>query len=264
MRLSVLLFLLVLGTGALASANFPIYLRFLCSTTGNQAFIATDNCSPSATSINWSLMSNGYLVGIGSYTAPLGLSYDAANSWSGFTVPATAAFPLTVKICLSYGCWTTIIPCWSSTSAGCNAYDLPYQCNTNHTPLLYSLCSVIPNSLSSTGYNTLNQGYYLMSTDMNYYLLMQSDGNLVGYDGPIFYYTSAFWESGTNGLGTGPYRLTLETNSTLAIYDSTNAVIWYVHASAWWPSFNLQMQTDQNIVLYNAINYSYWASGTNI
>jgi len=102
---------------------------------------------------------------------------------------------------------------------------------------------VSPNSLSEGSQLTSSSGYYLiMQTDGNLVLydctptylfatgttgggnrlVMQGDGNLVIYNSS----NKSIWSSGTQNQGTGPYTLNMQTDGNLVIYDSTNKALW--------------------------------------
>ena len=51
---------------------------------------------------------------------------------------------------------------------------------------------------------------------------MQSDGNLVLYDGS----NKALWSSNTNSKGVKPFRLVMQKDRNLVIYDGYNKPIW--------------------------------------
>jgi hypothetical protein len=55
-----------------------------------------------------------------------------------------------------------------------------------------------------------------------YKLQMQADGNLVIYDAS----NAAKWASGTRGDRNGPYRLIMQDDSNLVIYDKNNRATW--------------------------------------
>jgi hypothetical protein len=62
-------------------------------------------------------------------------------------------------------------------------------------------------------------------------LYMQKDGNLVLYsdDGNAINPGKATWASGTFGKGTGPYRVMMQDEGDLVIYDAFNEPIWGTH-----------------------------------
>ena len=73
-------------------------------------------------------------------------------------------------------------------------------------------------------------------TDCSTYtsFVIQSDGNLVLYaKGYILFlnkcsddYPNVAWASGTNGKGTGPYKLTLQDDRNIVLKDSKNETLW--------------------------------------
>jgi hypothetical protein len=52
---------------------------------------------------------------------------------------------------------------------------------------------------------------------------MQTDGNLVAYDG-----TKAIWASGTKGTGSADY-LTMQTGGNPVVYTSAKKLVWQRH-----------------------------------
>jgi hypothetical protein len=106
----------------------------------------------------------------------------------------------------------------------------------------------------------LNGDQSLTSPDGRWKLVMQGDGNLVGYarsqsDGGI---SGAFWASGTSGQ----YGATaiMQGDGNLVIYNNGSA-IW---ASGTGGSYGAKvvMQSDRNIVIYNTSGSYIWYSGT--
>lgn len=55
---------------------------------------------------------------------------------------------------------------------------------------------------------------------------MQSDGNLVIYRNAGTPYQAAVWSTGTNGKGRPPYRLTMQDDGNLCIYDGGDNWLW--------------------------------------
>ncbi|KAL4431098.1 hypothetical protein ABPG75_006354 [Micractinium tetrahymenae] len=56
-------------------------------------------------------------------------------------------------------------------------------------------------------------------------LVLQTDGNLVGYEGPPGN-SAAFWSSQTDGKGQGPYRLAVQNNGNIVLYDGQGRPLW--------------------------------------
>jgi len=112
---------------------------------------------------------------------------------------------------------------------------------------------------------TLHQGEQLRSANGAYYLTMQTDGNLVAYNGNNFISQAAFWSSQTNGRGTGPYRLTMQEDGNLVVYDGRNQPTWASNTfQKGSRGHRLVVQNDRNVVVYDGNNTPTWASNTNI
>lgn len=58
-----------------------------------------------------------------------------------------------------------------------------------------------------------------------YSLVLQRNGDLVGYEGPPRNRTR-FWSSGTGGRGVGPYNLAVQTNGNVVLYDGRGRPLW--------------------------------------
>eukprot|EP00958_Prasinococcus_capsulatus_P003754 scaffold344_cov215-Prasinococcus_capsulatus_cf.AAC.2 len=75
----------------------------------------------------------------------------------------------------------------------------------------------IGDSLSSP--TTIEEGKCLRSPNGKYELVMQGDGNLVGYD--LSNNHSVFWQSVTHGMGVPPYTLSMQADGDLVIHSHT-------------------------------------------
>ncbi len=94
---------------------------------------------------------------------------------------------------------------------------------------------------------------------------MQADGNLVLYRSRHFVAANAIWASGTNGKGTAPYKLSLQTDGNLVIYDSTNKTTWASNTTdVGIGPHSLIMQEDRNCVLYDSTGRATWATNTSV
>jgi len=105
---------------------------------------------------------------------------------------------------------------------------------------------------------------FLQSPNKRYKLIMQTDGNFVGYqeDKP-------FWASNTSGRPGG--FVIMQTDGNLVLYAGTGPTN---NQGAFWSSqtngkgtpgkYRLVMQNDRNIVVYDMNNQAIWASNTNI
>lgn len=102
----------------------------------------------------------------------------------------------------------------------------------------------------------LHAGQALYSPSEKYELTMQTDGNLVAYDG-----TKAIWSSGTLGTGTADY-LTMQTDGNLVVYTSAAKAVWNSHTQGTGTVNYLLIQDDGNVVVYTGAGKAVWASGT--
>jgi hypothetical protein len=85
----------------------------------------------------------------------------------------------------------------------------------------------------------------------NYWLIMQSDGNLVEYDS-----AGAQWASDTAGQP-GNYVI-MQTDGNLVVYSSAGQWRWQSGTSGYSGAY-LAVQTDGNVVVYSSGNSPLWA-----
>jgi hypothetical protein len=87
---------------------------------------------------------------------------------------------------------------------------------------------------------------------------MQNDGNLVVYEKNGSYK----WASGSNGKGTGPYRLMMQTDGNLVIYDSKDSAIWATGTNGKGGDgpFTLTVTDDKNVVMSSVSKNRIWSS----
>lgn len=95
-----------------------------------------------------------------------------------------------------------------------------------------------PNSMLSSDYSFIDHfipsnvsGQQLRTSDGNFSLIMQNDGNLVLYNnvviGPYTAANTVIWQSNSVPENTqSPYRLLMKTNGELVIKDKQDTVIW--------------------------------------
>lgn len=112
---------------------------------------------------------------------------------------------------------------------------------------------------------TLGNGEHLVAPNGAYFLVMQTDGNLVGYTSCDFKPINAFWSSKTNGKGTGPYRCVMQDDGNLVVYDTHNQALWASNTmNKGAKPHSLVVQSDRNVVVYDGNRRPTWASNTNI
>jgi len=102
----------------------------------------------------------------------------------------------------------------------------------------------------------LNIGDYLRSSDWRYFLVMQSDGNLVLYTAGR---TQPLWASKTNGKGGS--ITAMQADGSLVIYSAQNEVVWSSGTNNG-KSTTLRLQSDGNLVLVSTAAKALWAAGT--
>jgi hypothetical protein len=105
----------------------------------------------------------------------------------------------------------------------------------------------------------LTAGQQLSSTSGRFHLTMQSDGNLVIYDG-----RSPIWATGTWNLPTTtrPTHADMQTDGNLVLYNNTNQPAWATNTAGTYTNPYLELQDDGNLVIYHNGRTPIWASGT--
>jgi hypothetical protein len=99
----------------------------------------------------------------------------------------------------------------------------------------------------------LDANQYILSADARFALILQTDGNLVLYDG------NSIWQSGTSGSGAN--RLVMQTDGNLVLYNG-NTAVWQSRTGGTGQA-HLVVQTDGNVVTYNNASGSpTWWTGT--
>jgi len=110
---------------------------------------------------------------------------------------------------------------------------------------------------------TLNEKQFLTSSNGSYFATIQTDGNFVLYVSSQFHHSHSKWSTKTDGKSTGPYKLVMQNDNNLVIYDGWNEAIWasdtYKKGK---PGARLVLQDDRNLVIYDGDNKAIWASDT--
>ncbi len=109
-------------------------------------------------------------------------------------------------------------------------------------------------SLSVNQQLTSNQ--YLASSNGNFRVYMQGDGNLVLRDWRT---RAALWASGTNGKG--GIRVKMQSDGNLVMRNSSGSAVWSTKTSRS-GAVRLVMQDDGNLVLYTSSGSPVWATNT--
>jgi hypothetical protein len=99
----------------------------------------------------------------------------------------------------------------------------------------------------------------ITSLNGRYYLIYQTDGNLVLYKRYPNGSQKALWASGTNGKGGN--RCIMQGDGNLVIYNPANKALWSSNTFHD-PGSTFVMQDDGNGVIYNTAKKAIWASNT--
>jgi hypothetical protein len=99
---------------------------------------------------------------------------------------------------------------------------------------------------------TANQS--LASCNGDYSLIMQSDGNLVLYQG-----STALWASNT--VGSGADEAILQGDGNFVLYTSSGTPVWASNTAGNTGAY-LNVQNDGNVVVYSASGAALWSTGT--
>jgi len=102
------------------------------------------------------------------------------------------------------------------------------------------------------------QGQYLTSPNGIFRLLMQTDGNLVLYDG-----SWVLWHSGTYNVGP-VLGVTMQTDGNLVIYSPSLTPLWHsnTHQPPPYTNYRLEAQSDGNVVIYTPASAPLWSTNT--
>lgn len=102
----------------------------------------------------------------------------------------------------------------------------------------------------------------LVSPNRRYHLVVQTDGNLVVYDGAPG--SNPLWASNTNGKGQQPFRLSMQLDQHLCLYDGTNKCVWAsgVYGKGQGAA-SAVLQDDGNFCVYDSTHKAMWCTRTN-
>jgi chitinase len=108
----------------------------------------------------------------------------------------------------------------------------------------------------------LTQGQALASANGRFHLAMQSDGNLVLYDGGVG--QNPIWATGTWNLPAGqrPTYAELQTDGNFVLYNDARQPVWGAGIFGSFVNPYLEVQNDGNLVIYHNGRTPLWASGT--
>lgn len=113
--------------------------------------------------------------------------------------------------------------------------------------------------------SVLKEGEYLVSENKAYYAIIQADGNFVLYVSNHFCPENALWHLKISNKPpfVGPYRLTMQSDGNLVVYDVHNRAVWNTATTGTGKEpHRLIMQNDGNLVLYDGKDKPLWYSNT--
>jgi len=105
-----------------------------------------------------------------------------------------------------------------------------------------------------TANQQLTSNQSLASCNGDYTLIMQSDGNLVLYQG-----STALWASNT--VGSGADEAIMQGDGNFVLYTSSGSPVWS-SGTAGNAGAYLDVQNDANVVIYSASGSALWSTGT--
>jgi len=158
---------------------------------------------------------------------------------------------------------------WNSQTAGQIATKLTLQGNgdlvlsdSNGNTIWHSNTGQTVTSYNYVGAylsagQRLKANDFLRSADWRYFLVMQSDGNLVLYTAGR---TQPIWATATSG-GNNNY-LAMQTDGNLVVYSAASKPLWASTTNTGRQT-TLRLQNDGNLVLYGTTTRALWATSTN-
>ena len=110
----------------------------------------------------------------------------------------------------------------------------------------------------------ISDGEYLCSSNNSSYLYLQSDGILCvtkSLDSSVDMSSRAKWRSHTNQKGTGPFRLTMQSDGNLVIYDATNSPVWASGSNnSNKGSYRLKLNDDGSLRIFKPDGTNIWTT----
>lgn len=209
-----------------------------------------------------------YLYNSDSASASTPATTDSGSSTAvaASTTPDTSATPSTTGSTASTPAPSTTV---STPTASTTIPAAP-------TPTTYVLPSLAPIPIAATrtltntmdpsgaaGLPDIQQDERLYSNNKQYYITMQGDGNLVGYN---VNGNKSFWASKSNAKG-GPFTAAIQSDGQLVVKNGAGAVVW-INKKSGGPNPIITLQDDRNIVGYVGASPAsrtsvYWTTKTN-
>ena len=170
-------------------------------------------------------------------------SYHVVNA-SGATVPQAA---VTGGVCATANVSPASLAEWNIVSGAIPpGTAAPSGCSGTTTPP--------PGCGTLTANQSLGSNQSLASCNGGFTLTMQSDGNLVLYQG-----SAALWASNT--VGKGADEAIMQGDGNFVLYTSSGSPVWASNTAGNSGAY-IELQNDANLVIYSASGSALWASNT--
>lgn len=119
---------------------------------------------------------------------------------------------------------------------------------------------LVPNISTLVPGGSLTTGRRLVSVGLSYTAYL-GEGTFGVYKGNSnFIPSNSIWMAPITYKGQGPWKLTMQANGDLVLYDSTNYAIWRTGTAGKGVNNRLIMQADGNLVMYDQRNAAIWDS----
>jgi hypothetical protein len=232
------------GTVLTASSQVPQYATAYATLTSSGTVQVVPDASSAGTSAQVTLAN-----------ITTGTAYDSTITFSPAGLGLAAG---TYHVVNASG---TAVP-QSAVSGGiCTQASLPAATLAEWSVVPGAAPSGTPSCTGSTsgcGELTANQqltsNQSLASCNGDYTLIMQSDGNLVLYQG-----STALWASNT--VGSGADEAIMQGDGNFVLYTSSGSPVWS-SGTAGNAGAYLDVQNDANVVIYSASGSALWSTGT--
>jgi hypothetical protein len=233
------------GTVLTASSQLPQYATAYATLTSSGTVQVVPDLSSAGTSAQLTLanITSGTAYDSTITINPTGLglaagTYHVVNA-SGTAVPQSA---VSGGICTEASLPAATLAEWSVVPGAA----------PSGTPSCTSSTSGSCGELTANQELTSNQS--LASCNGDYSLIMQSDGNLVLYQG-----STALWASGT--VGSGADEAILQGDGNFVVYTSAGSPVWASNTAGDTGDY-LDVQNDGNVVIYSSSGSALWSTGT--
>eukprot|EP01084_Bolivina_argentea_P162896 283438_1 len=109
---------------------------------------------------------------------------------------------------------------------------------------------------------SIDEGHGISSQNADYYMMMNKDGDLVVYKKSVEV-TNAIWSTKTKGQGKGPYKCVMQSDNNLVVYDGEHKLLFSSNtAGVGAAGARCTMQDNGNLVVQDGDDKVIWASNS--